>query len=251
MAEVTLAIPVFNSGAFLDDLFACILQLDPPPREVVFLDDASRDDSLARVQRFAASGACKAPVRALSNERNLGIAGTYNRLVGEARSEWVQLLDADDLIVERDFYRRAGTDLDGGNGLVVAALQSNARLLHIGADIVSRFVPRRLPRWLPVLGTVATRAGVLYRREAAAALPFPDPAYPGSDVVHLLRLRQTQRCAFVRRAHVCYRIHAAAQSAQARDYSLYRDALARFDLPTRLAHRFDLWLRQLAQRIVR
>jgi len=251
MPEVTLAIPIFNSGAFLDDLFACILRLDPPPSEIIFLDDASSDDSYARIQKFAASGICKTRLRVLKNECNLGTAGTYNRLIGEAHCEWMQLLDADDLLVEVDFYRRVADDLEHNNHIAIAALTSNDRLLRFGARFASCFVPHHLPRWLPVLGTAATRSGAMYRREALIALPFPDPAYPGSDIIHLLLLREKHRCVFVRRAHVYYRIHAAAQSGQVRDYSLYRDKLDRFGPLTRLVHRVDLWLRQLAQRIIR
>lgn len=251
MVNLTLAIPVFDSGPFLDDLFACLARLDPSPLEIVFLDDASSDDSYARVRQFAASGICRTSVRTLRNDHNLGVAGAYNRLIGEARGDWVQLLDADDLLVESDFYLRIASELDGNNGIVIAALESNARLLHFGAHVVSRLIPRRLPRWLPVLGTVATRAGAVYRRDALTALPFPDPAYPGSDIIHLLSLREKYRCAFVRDAHVHYRIHPAAQSGRVRDHSLYWRELGRFGVLPRFAHRLDLRLRRLAQRIIR
>src|SRR6516225_4647839 len=91
-SKVTLGIPLHNSAPFLDELFTCLRGLDPAPAEIIFLDDASNDDSAARVDGFLASGAV-AGARLVRSERNLGIAGAYNRLAQEASSEWIQVLD--------------------------------------------------------------------------------------------------------------------------------------------------------------
>ena len=251
MAEITLGIPVYNSSPFLDELFACLRRLDPLPSEIVFLDDASTDGSFTRLGEFSCSTDTQIPVRVLRNEHNLGIAGSYNRLAREARSEWVQILDADDLLVEADFYQRVATSLDSEDDIVVTALTSNARLLDWVARICSRLVPRRPPRWLPLLGSVATRSGVLYRRSRLIEHPFPDPAYPGSDVIHLLELRLRYVCVFQSDIHVRYRVHAHAQSSRARDYTAYRQELEQFGSMTQLAHRLDLWLREIGQRLAR
>ena len=56
-SKVTLGIPLHNSAPFLDELFTCLRGLDPAPAEIIFLDDASNDDSAARVDGFLASGA--------------------------------------------------------------------------------------------------------------------------------------------------------------------------------------------------
>lgn len=251
MVEVSLAVPVYNSAAFLDELFACLRTLDPPPAEIIFLDDASTDDSLARLHRFASAPNITANVRVFCHGQNTGVAGTYNRLAREARCEWIQLLDADDLLVEPDFYEEIQPALDVANDLVITGLHSNARLLRYGAGAVGVLVPRHPPVWLPLLGSFATRAGVLYRRTLLLGHPFPEPAYPGSDVIHLLDLRGCYHCVYLRRPHVFYRIHDDAQSSRARDYSAYRSALTRFRRSVRYAHTLDLGLRQLGQKWAR
>jgi glycosyltransferase involved in cell wall biosynthesis len=245
-SKVTLGIPLHNSAPFLDELFTCLRGLDPAPAEIIFLDDASNDDSAARVDGFLASGAV-AGARLVRSERNLGIAGAYNRLAQEASSEWIQVLDADDLIAEPDFFARVDNALNNDADLVVTALRSNARVLNACARALSPLVPRRPPAWWPLLGSFATRAGVLYRRARLLALPFPDPAYPGSDVIHLLKLRNIGRCIYNSRAHVFYRVHRAAQSSQARDYTRYRSELGAFGGAVRFTHRLDLTLRRLGQ----
>jgi len=252
MPDVSLGIPVFISAAFLDELCACLRQLQPPPTEILLLDDASTDDSWAHLTKFAANPGVSAAVRILRNEKNLGIAGSYNRLAREAHGQWLQILDADDLPAQADFYARVLPALQGDADVIVTGLRSNARLLDICARAFAWLVPRRPPHWWPLLGSVATRAGVLYRRSCLIEHPFADPAYPGSDVIHLLDLRTTHRCEFLPRARVFYRVHTAAQSShRGRDYTAYRQHLARFGAPTRVLHGLDLRLRQVGQSWVR
>ncbi len=251
MLDLSLGIPLYNSSRFLDELFVCLCGLNPPPREIVFLDDASSDDSLARVTEFARSCLPSVAVRVLSNDRNLGIAGSYNRLAKETSGEWLQILDADDLLTKTDFYQQIAPHLRAENDLVVTALRSNKRWLDRCAQLLAPLIPRRPPAWLPLLGSVATRAGVLYRRARLVQHPFPEPAYAGSDVIHLLELRADRRCVFVHEASVRYRIHAAAQSSQVRDHSMYRAELSNFSRSIRLNYLLDLRLRQFGQWLAR
>ncbi len=251
MADVSLCIPVFNSAAFLDEMFACLRDLTPPPFEIVFLDDGSNDDSLARLSSFAATSSIAAPVRVLANERNSGIASAYNRLAREARGEWVQLLDADDRPVESDYFEQVQVALTVDCDLVITGLDSNAAPLAWLARLLGHLVPRRPPPWWPLLGSFATRAGVLYRRQRLLVLPFPDPAWPGSDVIHLLELRNSGRCTFLSKPRLFYRVHSGAESSRSRNYVNYAHQLARFGLLTRWAYRFDLAMRRVGQRWMR
>lgn len=244
---ISLCIPVYNSAPFLHELFACLRNLHPAPDEIVILDDASLDDSYSRIQQFAASVSARLPIRVLRNERNAGIAAAYNRLAGEARNEWVQILDADDLLVEPDYYAAVQAALLSDCDVVITGMDSNSRALRECSRWGAWLVPTRPPSWWPLLGSFATRAGVLYRQRTLAANPFPDPAYPGSDVIHLLHLRRLRKVKFLRRPRVFYRVHSTAQSSQQRDYSTYVAQLGAFGTAIRLWHSLDLRLRQLGQ----
>ena len=104
VSDVSLCIPVYNSSPFLDPLFACLTRLDPAPAELLFLDDASTDDSLYRVMDFAASAPTGAAVRLLTSDYNTGIAAAYNRLAREASKSWVQLRGSVSRKVSRSFF---------------------------------------------------------------------------------------------------------------------------------------------------
>lgn len=247
MIDLTLGIPLYRSAAFLPELFAHLRALHALPREIVFLDDASPDDSARLVKQFIAEIGSRTETRLITHPRNLGIAAAYNCLAAEAHQPWVQILDSDDYPVEADYYDRVGEVLAGtGANVVVTALRGDAGVFKLTRGF-EHLVPRRPPDWWPLLGSFATRSGIIYRREALRNQPFADPAFPGSDVVHLLALRRGRRARFVAAAHVYYRVHAAATSGQLRDYSRYLASLAPFDATTRLTHRLDLSLRRLGQ----
>lgn len=249
MTEITLGIPLFRSAAFLPALLGRLEELSTRPAEVLFIDDASPDQSADLATAFIASWSDTA--RIVRHKANLGIAATYNRIVSESACTWVHILDADDYPASADYYEKVMPSLDAETDVLVTALESNARLLDRGARLLAPKVPRAPPPWLPLLGSVATRSGVVYRRSVLMESPFPDPAYPGSDVIHLAALRQHHSCRFEATARIHYRIHPGAASTQSRSYLPYREALARFPLTTRVAHLVDLGARRIGQALSR
>jgi glycosyltransferase involved in cell wall biosynthesis len=248
MNGVTLAIPMYRSSNFLEELFSRLRQMQPLPAEIILLDDASPDDSLALARAFAAAPPDGTVVRVVANDQNQGIAGAYNRLVTESSQPWIQILDADDYPLELDFYDRIAPELQSGAALVVTAMDASGGLLRIGNTMLGWLVPHRPPAWWPILGSFATRSGVIYRTNELRTSPFIDPAFPGSDVIHFLALRRGTSCNYSRAGHVHYRIHDDATSSQQRDYSKYLDELAGQSWAIRMTHLADLQLRRLGQR---
>lgn len=248
VTELTLGIPLFRSAEFLPALFDRLKALNTPPTELIFVDDASPDDSAEIVAGFIA--AWPGTARMVLHASNLGIAAAYNRIAHEAATTWVHILDADDYPASADYYDRVLADLEGTD-VLVTAVESNARLLDRGARLFAPMIPRTPPAWLPLLGSVATRSGVVYRRSILLDSPFPDPGYPGSDVIHLATLRQQYRCRFEAAARIHYQIHPGASSAQSRSYAPFRRALETLPFATRLAHLIDLGARRIGQAMAR
>ena len=249
MIPVSLGVPMFRSGRFLPKLFDVLCHLDPRPEEIILLDDASPDDSFDQARDFANRASFS--VRLLRNEVNSGIAAAYNRLAASSHEPWIHILDADDHPVERDYYARVAPRLADNLLAVVTAMDSNSSALRAGNALFGQFVPSQPPIWWPLLGSFATRSGIIYRRDALLSRPFPEPAYPGSDVAHFLSLRRTGRIEFERHAHLFYSIHQDATSSQDRDYTQYRDALKHFDPLTRVTHLADLVMRRVGQKVFR
>lgn len=96
---VSVVIPAFDAERYVARAAASALSQDLSPLgpdaalEVVLVDDASRDGTLAELRRIA-SGDPR--VRVVANPVNLGCAGGRNSGIREARGAWIAILDADD-----------------------------------------------------------------------------------------------------------------------------------------------------------
>jgi len=84
----TAIIVTHNSGASIQ---ACLEALAGQDCEVVVVDNASSDDTLQRVQEFAA----RCPARLITNEKNLGFATAVNQGARDAEGDVLLILNPD------------------------------------------------------------------------------------------------------------------------------------------------------------
>lgn len=99
---VSVLIPCRNAGRWLGATLDSVLAQTWPNVEIVVVDDASTDDSLAVARSRESRG-----VRVVAGEGR-GAAAARNRAFAEARGEVVQFLDADDLIAPDKIERQMG-----------------------------------------------------------------------------------------------------------------------------------------------
>ena len=90
---ITYLIANHNLAAYVGDCLASLQRQSNPNWLAIVVDDASTDDSVATIARFT-----DPRVRLLVNERNLGYIGTLRRLIAEASTDIVAILDADDTV---------------------------------------------------------------------------------------------------------------------------------------------------------
>src|SRR5215210_2650966 len=92
--RVSVIVPAYNAAGFLKRALHSALAQTMPDLELIVVDDASSDATLALAREVAARDP---RVRVLQNERNRGMYPTYNRAIDAARGEWIAALDADDV----------------------------------------------------------------------------------------------------------------------------------------------------------
>src|SRR5919107_1349308 len=92
--RVSVIVPAYNAAGFLKRALHSALAQTMPDLELIVVDDASGDSTLALAHDVAARDP---RVRVLHNERNRGMYPTYNRAIDAARGEWIAALDADDV----------------------------------------------------------------------------------------------------------------------------------------------------------
>jgi len=126
---VTVVIPVFNSATTLWRAARSALKQSVWPLEVIIVDDASRDASLAEAHRIAE---CDSRVRVIALPENRGKSHAMNRAIAEARGRWIAVLDADDSYADDRLAILLGAAESRGADLAA----DNQSLLDAGAGRV-------------------------------------------------------------------------------------------------------------------
>lgn len=88
---VSVIIPAYNTEAYIAQAIASALGQTLQHLEVIVVDDASTDGTVAVVQQFHDDR-----LTLLINSENIGAAGARNRALEVATGEWIAVLDSDD-----------------------------------------------------------------------------------------------------------------------------------------------------------
>src|ERR1700761_8333481 len=91
-ALVSIIIPAYNSAAHLRETIQSALDQTWPEKEIIIVDDGSADHSLAIAKEFK-----RKDVRVFS-QQNKGASAARNKGLREAKGDYIQFLDGDDLL---------------------------------------------------------------------------------------------------------------------------------------------------------
>lgn len=100
LPTVSVLVPVFNGEHTLEKCIESVLAQRYPALELVVVDDCSTDATPEVLRRF------EGRLKALRNERNSGIAKTYNRAIRESAGEVVLMLASDCALASPDYVER-------------------------------------------------------------------------------------------------------------------------------------------------
>jgi poly(ribitol-phosphate) beta-N-acetylglucosaminyltransferase len=156
--RVSLIIPVYNPGRYLEPCIASILDqsMAPGSYEVVFVDDGSTDGSPARLDALAAGN----PHVRVIHQPNSGWPGKPRNVgVDAARGEYVFFADHDDLLGREALSRLYAMATRCGSDVVLGKMAGQGRgapylAFHVNRDratlwdsrIVSALTPHKLFR---------------------------------------------------------------------------------------------------------
>lgn len=87
---VSVVMPVYNVGKFLEEAINSVLRQNPPPDEIIVVDDGSTDNTADAARKFGGGIIyLKQPNSGPAAARNLGIQ--------HAKSRWIAFIDGDDV----------------------------------------------------------------------------------------------------------------------------------------------------------
>jgi GT2 family glycosyltransferase len=139
---ISIVIPNYNGARYLERCLKSLLSQTRDEMEIIVVDNASQDHSVAVVQTFAPQAIL------LVQKQNLGFAGGVNAGIQASRGEWVAVLN-NDTEVQADWLSECARAIQAHSDAVFFA----CRILDFGDS----------PR-LYSAGDCFLRAGVGYRR---------------------------------------------------------------------------------------
>ncbi len=119
---VSVLVPCWNAARLVERALASVLATESPPLEVIVVDDASTDGSLARISAVAAADP---RVVVIALPENRGVSNARNRGLEHVRGEWLTFLDADDRFI------------GGGVASLYAAARTSQALAVVGQQVWS------------------------------------------------------------------------------------------------------------------
>lgn len=158
MPLVSVVIPAFNAADYLAETVASAQRQSLADIEILVVDDASSDGTLALAENLAAADA---RVRVIAAPRNGGPAAARNQGLAAARGAWIALLDADDAFEPGRLARLVSAARDCGADLLADNL-----LLDDGRSLTPMLPPEEGPGCAPVSAEQFLRGNL------------PDPASP-------------------------------------------------------------------------
>lgn len=144
--SVSVALATYNGAKYLPDQLADLTAQTFKPSELIVGDDASSDDTLSIVEKFAASAPF--PVRVHRNPARLGYRENFVRCAAKCSSDLIAFCDQDDRWPSHKLRAAADCFQDPS----VLLLFHNARVVAADGRPIATLYPRSMPtkRWAPL-----------------------------------------------------------------------------------------------------
>jgi glycosyltransferase involved in cell wall biosynthesis len=211
---VSILIPAFNAQEWITDTIRSAISQTWPRTEIIVVDDGSKDQTVEIAKQFTSAN-----VRVVA-KKNEGAAATRNHALKLSQGDYIQWLDADDLLapdkIERQLAGQAG---DKTTLLSSPWAHFNYRVRR------AQFVPNSLWHDLSPVDWLVRKLGenlhmqtatwLTSRELADAAGPWDTRLLSDDDGEYFCRvLRASMGTRFIREARVYYRVTSSNRLSQ-------------------------------------
>jgi glycosyltransferase involved in cell wall biosynthesis len=219
---VSVIMPTYNSRAFVRDSIASIRGQTYENWELLIIDDASTDDTVATIEK-AAQGDPR--IRILRSAENAGAAEARNRGIQEARGRYIAFLDSDDQWLPRKLERQV--DLMRANSWAFTFTaydkidEQGRKIGHVGIPKTTTY--RQLLKTC-VIGCLTA----MYDTEVLGKVPMPLIRKRQDFGLWLRLLKKTPRAYGIQETLALYRVRTDSVSAKKSNaahytWKLYRE----------------------------
>jgi glycosyltransferase involved in cell wall biosynthesis len=110
---VSILVPAYNSEKWIAETLQSAINQTWEKKEIIVVDDGSRDETLKVAKRF------ESRIVKVVTQENRGASGARNKAWSLAQGDYIQWLDADDLLSSEKVSRQMGARGDEQNGLTL------------------------------------------------------------------------------------------------------------------------------------
>lgn len=224
--RLTVVMPMYNAGRFVHAAVGSVLGQSFRDFRLVIIDDGSQDDGFDIV-----SGFDDARVELVRHERNQGISATMNEGLAMADTEYVAVMDADDICVPGRLESQ------------VRYLDTHPQFVGCGTDLMARRAdggeehwryprdPREIAAGMLLNSTVA-HATLMVRRGflETHGLRYDEGLERAQDYALLARLSRLGPLTNLSRVGYVYNLHDSGKSANWLDQTRATSAVIRAGL---------------------
>ncbi len=137
--KIAIGLTSYNAADTIIAAVESALNQNYPNFEIVVVDDCSTDATWAVVQNLARAHPDK--IRIFQNDKNLGVAGTRNRIIAEARGDFLAFFDDDDCSVSeriaKQIQRITDYELYFASGFPVVCHAARLQKYPDGSEVIA------------------------------------------------------------------------------------------------------------------
>ena len=244
MPYVSIIIPVYNAGPYIEACMASLVAQTLDNIEVLLVDDHGRDDSMELARRFVEAHPSGKTFRFLTTPHNMGPGPARNVGIEAAQGEYVAFVDSDD-VVEPGFcellYREA-KQYDADLTYCQAQLVKEDEILPMSNPLVKNGPFDGEQRRFFLTHYTTLFVSFLYRRSLLNEYGIRFPSTRSAEDSYFLTcsLLAATRIACVDKSLYHYLVHDESLS-EVRNPKRYQDKIQSFDLLMQFAREKGLY----------
>jgi glycosyltransferase involved in cell wall biosynthesis len=204
---VSILIPAYNAERWITDTINSALNQTWQRKEIIVVDDGSRDQTLAITRRFASSKV------SIVTQENQGASAARNRAFALSQGDYIQWLDADDLLSRDKIEKQVRAAVEANNRRLLFSCRWGYFMYR---PAKARFVPSPLWCDLPPLewllrkwehnAHMQTATWLVSRELSQEAGPFDTRLAVDNDGEYFFRaISRSEGIRFVPQGRVFYR----------------------------------------------